>query len=125
VTVVIALGDRFVFLQFLDRLGALFLGDAELLAQLMDRRIEVVAPLHRSFCEGRIGEMLSVVDAAALLLGDDLVVELLRHALELGDHRFDLGDLATLLVDLESLQPDETFTRLHGKTRSLGCAPTP
>jgi len=108
----IALGDRFVLLEFLDRFGALFLGDAELLAQLMDRRIEVVAPLHRGLGEGRIGEMRRVVDAAALLLGDDLVVELLRHALELGDHRFDLGDLATFLVDLESLQPDSRIAEL-------------
>ena len=30
-------------------------------------------------------------------------------AIELGDHRLDLGDLAPLLVDLKFLQADEGF----------------
>ena len=53
--------------------------------------------------------MADVADAAPLLLGDDLIVEILRHALELGDHRLDLRDLPPLLVDLEALQPDDSL----------------
>ena len=122
VPIVVAFGDRLIFLEFLDRLGAFRLGGAQLLLQFLDRGEEIVAPLHRRLGESRIGEMRGVVDAAPLLLGDDLVVEIARHALELGDHRLDLRDLTTLLVDLEALQADESFTRLHRKPTPLGLA---
>ena len=57
--------------------------------------------------------MGNVFDAAPLFLGRDLVGEIPRHLLEFADHRLDLGDLATLFVDLETLEPDQTFARLH------------
>jgi hypothetical protein len=46
-------------------------------------------------------------------VGSHLVIELLRHPLELGDHRLDLADLATFLFNLESLRSHKTFTRFH------------
>src|SRR5690606_26745689 len=63
--------------------------------------------------EGGIGKVPGVADAAALLLGDDLVVQFLRHAIEFDDHRLDLRHLAALFVGLEPLQADGTFARLH------------
>jgi hypothetical protein len=54
-----------------------------------------------------------VVDARTRLLGRDLAVEISGHSLEIGDHRFDLGDLTPLLIDMEALQSDQGFTRLH------------
>ena len=53
--------------------------------------------------------MRRIVDAGAVLLGLDLAFEVAGDALELGDHAFDLRDLAALLVDLEFLQADERF----------------
>ena len=49
--------------------------------------------------------MIGVGDACALLLDGDLPVEVLRHLVEVADHRLDLGDLALLLLNLEALQP--------------------
>ena len=95
----------------------------ELSLQFLDRGEQVVAALDRRLGEGRIGEMRGVADAAPLLLGDDLVVEFLRHALELGDHRLDLRDLPALLVDLEALQADQPITRLHDQ-RTLPHTPS-
>src|SRR5262249_25471952 len=109
----VAVGDRLDLLELLDSLGALRLCAGELVAELLRRGEEVVAPLHGSLRESRIGEMGHVADAAPLLLGVDLVVEVLGHPLEFGNHGLDLRDLATFLVDLEALQPDQTFSRLH------------
>ncbi len=53
--------------------------------------------------------MGGIVDAGAVLLGLDLAIEIGRDAVEFGDHRLDLGDLAPLLVDLKLLQADEGF----------------
>jgi hypothetical protein len=44
----------------------------------------------------------------------DLLIEFGRHALEIGNHHFDLRDLPTFLVDLKLLEPDQAFAaRLH------------
>ena len=53
--------------------------------------------------------MRGIVDARAVLLGLDLAVEIAGNAVEFGDHRLDLGDLAPFLVDLEFLQADQRF----------------
>ena len=54
--------------------------------------------------------MAGIVDTGAVLLDLDLAVELAGDAVELGDHRLDLRDLAPLFVDLKLLQADEGFT---------------
>jgi hypothetical protein len=51
--------------------------------------------------------MRGIVDAGAILFGFDLAVELVTHALELGNHAFDLRNFPALLVDLKLLQADE------------------
>ena len=53
--------------------------------------------------EGRIGIVVGVRDACALLLDGDLAVEVLRHLAEITDHHLDLGNLALLLFNLEAL----------------------
>ena len=42
-----------------------------------------------------------------------LDLKIRRHAIEFGNHRFDLHDAAALLVDLKLLQANERLTRLH------------
>jgi hypothetical protein len=54
--------------------------------------------------------MRRIVDTGAFLLGLDLALEIDRHALEVGDHAFDLGNPSALLVDLKFLQADERFS---------------
>ena len=57
--------------------------------------------------------MRRVVDAGAVLLDADFPLEVVRHAIEFGDHGLDLRDLAPFLVDLKFLQADERLTGLH------------
>jgi hypothetical protein len=57
--------------------------------------------------------MARIGDTRPLLFGIDLVVQFIRHAVEFGNHRVDLLDLPLLFVDLESLQANNTVTRLH------------
>src|SRR5262249_37613719 len=57
--------------------------------------------------------MRDVGDSGALLLGLDLTVEIVGHALEFGDHCLDLRDLPALLVDLEAFQPEKGLAGLH------------
>ena len=58
--------------------------------------------------------MRHIGNAGLLLFDFDLLIEFGRHALEVGDHHFDLRHLATFFVDLELLEPDQALaTRLH------------
>ena len=50
--------------------------------------------------------MLLVVDAGAPMFGGDLQIEIGDHAPELLDHRLDLADLPTPLLDLEAHHAD-------------------
>jgi hypothetical protein len=54
--------------------------------------------------------MSRVVDSRTVLLDLDLALKIAGNAVELGDHRLDLGDLPPLLVDLKFLETDEGFT---------------
>ena len=51
--------------------------------------------------------MAGIVDPGSVLLGLDLALEIAGDALELGDHAFDLRDLAPLLIDLKFLQANK------------------
>jgi hypothetical protein len=53
------------------------------------------------------------MDAGPFLLGRDLAVEIAGHALELGDHAFDLRHFPAFLVYLKLLQANERLTRFH------------
>ncbi|GHA28133.1 hypothetical protein GCM10007989_25170 [Devosia pacifica] len=58
--------------------------------------------------------MRDVGDTGLLMLDLDLLIELGRHALEVGDHHFNLRQLPTLLIDLKFLEPNEALaTRFH------------
>ena len=57
--------------------------------------------------------MPGIVDAGAILLDTNFALEIGRHALEFGDHGFDLRDLAALFVDLKLLQANERLSGLH------------
>jgi hypothetical protein len=48
--------------------------------------------------------MRGIIDPGTFLFGLDLAFEFDRHALEIGDHPFDLVDPSALLVDLKFLQ---------------------
>ena len=75
-----------------------------------DGRLQVGAALARRAGEGRVGEMLLVLDAGAPVLGGDLHVEVGDHAAELLDHRLDLADLPAALLDLEPLHADRSVS---------------
>jgi hypothetical protein len=81
----------------------------ELNLELVDRMLQVLAPLHRSLRVGRICEMGGIVDPGPVLLGFDLALEIAGDALEFGDHSSDLRDLAPLLLDLKLFQAHELF----------------
>jgi hypothetical protein len=53
------------------------------------------------------------VDARALLFKTNFEPKLARLAVELGDHGFDLDNLAPLLVDLKLFEPNKGLERLH------------
>ena len=106
----VALVEQFDLLQFLEGFRELRLGVFELGAQIVDRALEILAPLVRRLGIGRIGEMGGIVDTGALLLGLDFALEVGAHALELGDHGLDLCGPAALLVHLELPQPDQRLT---------------
>src|SRR4051812_10848701 len=57
--------------------------------------------------------MRRIVDPGTILFGCDFAIELAGHAIEVGDHAFDLRHPAPLLVDLEFPQANERLTRLH------------
>ena len=99
--------------QLLLELVMVLLGHVELHAQLADRGAQVVAPLARRLGERRIGEMLNVLDAGAVLFGLDLPVQIAGNVLELTNHVLEISDLARFLVRLEALQLESSLACLH------------
>jgi hypothetical protein len=47
--------------------------------------------------------VIDVTDAGGLLLDFDLLIEVVRHAAEVGDHHFEVANLLPLLVILKTL----------------------
>src|ERR1700742_644522 len=109
----VALVEQLDLLELLERLCQRCLGLFELTAQLVGRTRQIFAALDRSLGIGRISEVRGIVNPGALLFGLDFTLKVDRHALEVSNHGFDLGDPATFLVDLKFLQADQRFTRLH------------
>src|SRR3954447_22078089 len=54
-----------------------------------------------------------VRDAGLLLFRGDLAIQVRRHAIELGDHDFDLRDAPPLFIDLEAFEANKRIPRLH------------
>ena len=50
--------------------------------------------------------MRRIVYARVILFDPDFALELAGNTIEFGDHRFDLRDLAPLLVELKLLKPN-------------------
>src|SRR5580704_7265901 len=90
--------DLLELLESLRQRGARIL---ELTFELVGRSLEVVAPRDRGLGIGRVGKVRRIVDSGTLLLGEDFTVQVPGHAIELGDHAFDLHDLPPLFVDLK------------------------
>src|SRR6185437_15761958 len=109
----VAFVEQLDLLELVEGLGQRKLRVFELDAQFVGRALEVLTPRDRRLGIGRIGEMPRIVDAGAVLLDLDFALQVAGHAIEFGDHGFDLRDLAALLVDLKFLQADQRFTRLH------------
>jgi len=82
---------------------------ANVLKALTGVFLEVAREVARKY-EGKVTWDDRIVDACAILLDLDLAIELTGNPVKLGNHRLDLGDLATLLVNLKFLQTDEGFT---------------
>src|SRR5580700_7682416 len=57
--------------------------------------------------------MCRVVNARAILLDANFALEVARHAVELGNHRFDLRYFASFLVNLKLLEPNKRLSGLH------------
>src|SRR5262249_7966579 len=105
----VAFVEHLDLLELLEGFAQRRLGVLKLDAQLVGRVFEILAPRRRGLGIGRVGEMRGIVDTGTILLDLDLALELTGNAVELGDHRFDLGDLAPLFVDLELLQTDKSL----------------
>ena len=102
----IALVQQFDLLQFVEGFAQQAFCVFQLNTQFVGGTGQILPPLDRSLGIGRIGEMRGIVDPGALLLGLDFALQIDRHALEVGDHTFNLGDPSALLVDLKLLQAD-------------------
>src|SRR3954469_20811530 len=82
------------------------LGGVELSAEFCDGCLKIAAPLTRGAREGRVGEMLLVVDSGPPVLGGDLEIEVGDHAAEFLGHCLDLANLPSTLFDLEPQHAD-------------------
>src|SRR5215831_10982226 len=103
----VAFIEQLDLLHLLEGLAQGRFGIFELDLQILRRVLEVVAPLDRRLCIGRIGEMARIMNAGAILLDLDVALEIAADALEFADHALDLGDPTTPLVDLKFLQANE------------------
>src|SRR6187455_844019 len=92
----IALVEQLDLLQFLEGFAKLRLGFVELRLQVVDRAAKIFSALGRSLRIGWISKMGGIVDSGTILLGLDLAFEVDAHAVELGDHGFDLRRAAAL-----------------------------
>jgi len=77
-------------------------GLVKLACQLPGRTLQIVPPCSRRARISRIGEVSYIGYSGSLLLQSDFTVEFPRHLGKLGDHRFDLRDAASRLVDLKA-----------------------
>src|SRR5581483_6178228 len=103
----VAFVEQLDLLHLLEGLGQRQLGVFELDLQVVGRALQVFTPLHGRLGIGRIGKVAGVVDAGAVLLGLDLALEIAGHALEFGNHAFDLRYFPAPLVHLKLLQTNE------------------
>ncbi|HMB47340.1 MAG TPA: hypothetical protein VKN63_03590 [Afifellaceae bacterium] len=88
-------------------------GRRQLALEIRNGCLEICPTLDRRSGEGRIGKMLFVIDARAPMLGLYFLIEISNHSAEFLDHRFNLANLPTLVVNLKPLQPYCIITRLH------------
>jgi hypothetical protein len=109
----VALVEHLDLLELLKSIGERILGVVELNLELIGRTGEILTPLHGGLGIGRIGKVPRIIDPGAILLNLDFPVQITGHPLKLGNHAFDLSDLAPLLVDLELSQTNQCFARLH------------
>jgi hypothetical protein len=89
--------------QLLEGFKRLFTSAVKSLFKLGDGRPKVVPSCYGRPGESRVGEVIDVTDAGGLLLDFDLLIEVARHAAEVGDHHFEVADLLPLFVILKTL----------------------
>ncbi len=100
---------QLVFLELGEGFVKFFAQTGKLRFQLFNGALQVVPWVQRGFCEGWIRIVTDVADAAALLLGLNLLVQIRFHPAEIGDHRLDIGDLTAFFVNLEPMQAYKCF----------------
>ena len=76
----------------------------ELCLEVANRRREVVAAQGCCLGKSRVGEVVGVAHAGALLFGGDLAIQIADHLLEVPHHLLDVARLARALGDFKSLQ---------------------
>ena len=90
-------------LQLLEGFQSLLPGPIQTLFQDQNGSLEVIAAVHGSAGESRVGEVIDIGDAASLLLNFDLLVEIVHHTAEVGDHKFEIAHLLPLFFIFEAL----------------------
>src|SRR3984893_1720409 len=81
----VALIEQLDFLEFLDGVSTCSSSVLKADREVGGRALKVIAPCHGGFGVGRIGKMRGVVDPGALLLDQNLTIELGGHSIEFGD----------------------------------------
>lgn len=109
-TRLIALIEQFDLLELFKRLAQHGLGIFKLNPQLVRGTGQILPALNGCLGVGGIGEVRGIINASAVLLVLDFALQVDRHALEVGDHAFDLRNPSALFVDLKFLQADQRFT---------------
>ena len=105
--------------QLLEGFERLLTSAVEPLFELANGRPEVVPSRDGRPGKSRVGEVVNIADTGSLLLDFDLLIEVARHAAEVGDHHFEVVDLLPLLVILKTLILLRIYCFDHDRLRPL------
>src|SRR5215475_5140655 len=90
-------------LKLLESIESFLAGKLQPPLKFRDRRTQIVPACHCCPCKGGVSEMIDIANTGGLLLDLDLLIEVVRHPAEVGNHQFEIIDLLTLLFILKAL----------------------
>ena len=110
---------RFGKLELLERIERFLPGTVETFLKLGYRGFQVVPAGHSGTGESRIGEVIDIANPRSLLLDLDLLIEVVGHTAEVGDHHFEVTDLLPFFIVIKSLILNGTSCLDHASRRPL------